>query len=138
MEIKDLAGLSEPLTKLIDVVAQGIGGWAKPWQIKRIANAKVYEFEQMAQVVKKHSDSLNLAEYDGEKVKLLCEQQGIPPKTAEELIEMRERTASRLMHQELRRQRNIEQTIRHTAEELSQEEKVSAEPVNEDWTTPPD
>ncbi|MCW5202642.1 DUF2806 domain-containing protein [Desulfobulbus sp. US5] len=35
----------------------------------------------------------------------------------------------------MRRQRNIEQTIRHTAEELSQEEKVSAEPVDEDWTT---
>lgn len=42
MEIKDLAGLSEPLTKLIDVIANGCKWIAEPYQIKRIADANAY------------------------------------------------------------------------------------------------
>ena len=43
MEIKDLAGLSQPLTKLIEVFANGCKWVAEPYQIKRIAKAKAYE-----------------------------------------------------------------------------------------------
>ena len=34
MEIKDLAGLSQPLTKLVEVVAQGLGTVYEPIHIK--------------------------------------------------------------------------------------------------------
>lgn len=40
MEIKNLAGLSEPLNKLIDVFQNGCSWIMEPAQIKRIANAK--------------------------------------------------------------------------------------------------
>ena len=40
MEIKDLAGLSEPFNKLIDVFQNGCSWIMEPVQIKRIANAK--------------------------------------------------------------------------------------------------
>lgn len=36
----DLGKLTEPATKLIEKVAEGIGGLARPWQIERIAKAK--------------------------------------------------------------------------------------------------
>jgi hypothetical protein len=36
MEIKDLAGISEPLKKLIDVVSKGIGALSKPYLIKKL------------------------------------------------------------------------------------------------------
>lgn len=42
LEIKDLAGLSQPITKLIDVFANGCKWIAEPYQIKRIANANAY------------------------------------------------------------------------------------------------
>lgn len=37
LEIKDLAGLSQPITKLIDVFVNGCKWIAEPYQIKRIA-----------------------------------------------------------------------------------------------------
>lgn len=40
VEFKDLAGLSEPASKLIDKVSDAIGGIAKPWQIVRTAKAE--------------------------------------------------------------------------------------------------
>ncbi|MGX9727265.1 MAG: DUF2806 domain-containing protein [Candidatus Electronema sp. VV] len=133
MEIKDVAGLSEPMTKLIEVVAQGIGGWVKPWQIKRTADAKAYEIETIAHALRKNSNTLNLLEYDDEKVKLLCEQSGVAPEAAQELIALNERAVSRLTHRELRRQANVENAVHYAMDELFQEENVSAESVDEDW-----
>ncbi len=133
MEIKDLAGLSQPMTKLIEVVEKGVGGWAKPWQIKRIANAKAYEIETIARALRNNSEALNLLEYDGEKVKLLCEQSGVSPEAAQELIALNERAVSRLTHREMRRQANIEKAVHYAMDELLQVEQVSAEPVDEDW-----
>ncbi|CAK8714099.1 hypothetical protein GCAAIG_03440 [Candidatus Electronema halotolerans] len=133
-EIKDLAGLSEPMTKLIEVVEKGVGQLFKPWQIKRIADAKAYEIERVAPALENHSNAFNVLEYDGEKVKLLCEQrQGIPPEAAQELIALHERAVSRLTHRELRRQHNIEKAVHYAMNEIFQEETVSAEPVDEDW-----
>jgi len=40
MEIKDLFGLSKPLTKLIKVVSQGVGALSKPYLIRKTADAK--------------------------------------------------------------------------------------------------
>lgn len=42
MEIKNLTGLSKPLTKLVDVIANGCKWIAEPYQIKRIADANAY------------------------------------------------------------------------------------------------
>lgn len=42
MEIKDLTGLSKPLTKLVDAFTNGCKWIAEPYQIKRIANANAY------------------------------------------------------------------------------------------------
>ncbi len=133
MEIKDLAGLSQPMTKLIEVVEKGVGQLFKPWQIKRIADAKAYEIERVALTLEKHSDAINTLEYDGEKVKLLCEQRGVSPEAAQGLIALNERAVSRLTHREMGRQLNIEKAVHYAMDELLQVEQVSAESVDEDW-----
>lgn len=45
MEITDLAGLSEPLKRLIEVISGGIGNVSKPYLIKKTADAKAYEIK---------------------------------------------------------------------------------------------
>ncbi|MEH2395500.1 MAG: hypothetical protein V7K21_28880 [Nostoc sp.] len=39
MEIKDLAGISEPLKRLIEVMAEGFGAVSRPYLIKKNAEA---------------------------------------------------------------------------------------------------
>ena len=53
IEIKDIAGLSKPLKKLIEVTAQGIGGVSRPVLTRLNANAKVYEIHTIADVYRK-------------------------------------------------------------------------------------
>ncbi|AGA66437.1 membrane-fusion protein [Brachyspira pilosicoli P43/6/78] len=43
MEIKDLAGLSEPLKKLVETISNAIGKLYEPTHIKRIAKAKSFK-----------------------------------------------------------------------------------------------
>lgn len=40
MEIKDVIGIEKPLTKLIEVCANGIKGVCAPWQMRRLAHAE--------------------------------------------------------------------------------------------------
>ncbi len=40
MEIKDVIGIEKPLTKLIEVCADGIKGVCAPWQMRRLARAE--------------------------------------------------------------------------------------------------
>jgi hypothetical protein len=47
LEIKDLAGISEPLKKLIEVVAQGVGGISSSILTRKNAEAKPTKLEQL-------------------------------------------------------------------------------------------
>jgi hypothetical protein len=47
-EVKDLAGLAQPLTKLIEVVSDAIGSAYRPKAVEREADAKAYEFKALA------------------------------------------------------------------------------------------
>ena len=53
IEIKDIAGLSKPLKKLIEVIAEGIGAVSRPVLTRLNANAKVYEIHTVANVCRK-------------------------------------------------------------------------------------
>jgi hypothetical protein len=52
MEIKDLAGLSDPLKKLIEVISTGVGALSKPYLVRKTADAKAYEIKIIAQASK--------------------------------------------------------------------------------------
>ena len=51
MEITDLAGLSEPLKRLIEVISSGIGNVSKPYLIRKTADAKAYEIKVIAEAM---------------------------------------------------------------------------------------
>ena len=49
LEVKDLVGLSEPIKKLIEVCAEGIGAVARPWLIQRDAQALALAQKELKQ-----------------------------------------------------------------------------------------
>lgn len=53
MEIKDLAGLSEPISKLIEVCSNGISAIAEPWKYKRLERAKL-QIEQESATLRRN------------------------------------------------------------------------------------
>jgi hypothetical protein len=107
-----LASASAPVLKLIDTVAVGVGGLAKPWQIRRVAQA----------------------EADAQTFKAMGETRAarIRAEGDAEIAALRARMAARLESQELRRQQNIEAITMKAASQLPP--VVSSGPVDGDWT----
>ena len=102
----------KPLEKLIDVISKGIGIIYRPKAIRKDADAKAYEIEIIERA----------------KSKALAEGKEIDADSYDRIQE-------RLLHKETKRQKNIDSVSQIAAEQLSQEQTVSSEPVNEDWTT---
>lgn len=121
VQISDIFGLKEPLSKLVDCVSRGIGKVYEPTYIKRIAKAKSSEIKMIGEAV---TDNLNLpTKYNSGNIL-------IDSTSIDELIK---RTGNRLIYQEMKKQQNIESIIAGTYNELNNENSVSEEPVNEDW-----
>lgn len=102
----------KPLEKLIDVISKGIGTIYKPRAIRKEADAKAYEIEIIERAKTK-------AEAEGKLTEVL---------TLDKIQE-------RIIHKETKRQLNIDNISQIAAEQLSHEEHVSEEPVEEDWAT---
>lgn len=102
----------KPLEKLIDVISKGIGTVYRPKAIRKEADAKAYEIEVIERA----------------KSKALAEGKEIDADTYERIQE-------RILHKETKRQNNIDNVTQIAAEQLSQEQTVSNESVNDDWTT---
>lgn len=131
MGIKDLVGLSEPLKKLIEVLSQGVGALAKPYLIRKTADAKAYEIKIIAQSIKEHQNNLKAIEYDKEKLSL----QSLDTKSIKKELALEERTKNRIIYKEQRRQKNIESITQNAAKYLETETSVSDEPLDDDWIT---
>ena len=127
MEIKDFAGLSQPLTKLVEVVSQGIGKLSRPYLIKKEADAKAYEIQTIANAIRSNFLPSGKIAYENQQVV-------IDSGNAEEIQEhVEERILSRLVYQEVKRQTNIEEITQYAADQLKDEKSVSNEKVDEDW-----
>lgn len=100
---KDALGLSKPLTKLIEVISDGVTGLAAPWQMKRIArsNAEAKKIELLAEEEMKH---------------IASQEWNTPPSG-----------------RELRQMRNINNVVVLAAQNLVDEENISDEKVDPDW-----
>lgn len=131
MEIKDLAGLSDPLKKLIEVVSAGIGGLSKPYLIRKTADAKAYEINKIAEAIKENQDDLKTIGFNEEKLSLMS----LDHDSLRNNHSLEHRTQQRVEYKEQKRQKNIEAVTQKAAEELESETFVSEEPVDEDWTT---
>ncbi|HLN94046.1 MAG TPA: DUF2806 domain-containing protein [Flavobacterium sp.] len=102
----------KPLEKLIDVISKGVGTIYRPKAIRKEADAKAYEIEIIERA----------------KSKALAEGKEIDADTYERIQE-------RILHKETKRQNNIDNVSQIAAEQLGQEQTVSDEPVDEDWTS---
>jgi len=121
IEISDVLGLSQPLTKLIETVSCGIGTLYAPMHIKRMAKAKAKEIEIISDTI---TESLTLPmNYQNGNI-------SIDTTNANELVQ---RAQNRFLFQEMKKQQNIESVIGYAYSNLEKEEFVSDESVSEDW-----
>lgn len=134
MEITDLAGLSEPLKKLIEVCSSGIGKWYEPLHIKRLTNAKAYEIEVISKALSENNvksiiyDQGNISIENTKEIALMQSNNN-----CDELAE--QQILNRISFQEAKKQNNINKTLSFAYDELSHENSVSDDKVDEDWIT---
>jgi len=128
MDIKDLAGLSEPLKRLIEVISSGIGNVSKPYLIRKTADAKAYEIKVIANAMAESRKLLTRSEYEDGKVKVLGPE--VPPEGSPALPL---RVAARIQYKEQREQQNVEAVCANAAEELQKETTVPDGKPEPEW-----
>lgn len=131
-EIKDIAGLSEPLKRLIEVIAEGVGGVSRPFLTRRNADAKAYEIKTIAQAIMDSQKLLGLVKYENGSISVeaSCSPLPVLPEST-----LDQRVVARLAYQEAKKQTNIEQITSYAAEELRDERDTNSEKPDSDWTT---
>lgn len=132
MEIKDLAGISEPLTRLIEVIAQGVGAVSAPYLTRQNANAKAHEIRAIAAALKEVGELQRLPVHYQDGALEIWQK----PEDSQLLLEPQsadDRTHSRLDYQERKRQANIESVTSIAAAELAEEDSVAEDSPDEDW-----
>lgn len=108
MDIKNLAGLSKPLTKLIEVIASGCNWIAQPYQIKRLANANAYASSIQSKEEFKQGLRNSLLEY-----------------TQRSILSVREN----------RQVENLANIINYAEQELQAIDKINDTPVSPEWSS---
>jgi len=122
-EIKDLAGLSQPATKLIEVVAAAIGALHRPRAIQAEAVAKAFELKTLGE-----------AQAEAEESKKRIALQGALNRIehiASQNPELAARATQRLLVREVEGQENIEAIVNHAM--LALPPAASEQPVSPDW-----
>ena len=123
LEISDLLGLSQPLTKLVETVSGGLDTLYKPWHLKRMAKARAEEIKLISEAITQNA--MLPINYQHGNV-------GIDSTDVQNLLA---RTQQRLLQDEVKKQQNMDAVVANAAEELRTKEKVSETPVDEDWST---
>lgn len=129
MNIKDLAGLSEPIKKLIEVIAQGVGSISKPYLIRKTADAKAYEMRIIAETLKQNQEGLKSINYSNDNLKLIS----LDDETLKNDLSIDERSQKRLNFKEQRRQQHVESITQKATINLLDETDVSDEKIDDDW-----
>lgn len=123
LEIKDLTGLSQPLTKLVEVVSSAIGSTFRPHQIRREAEARAFETVTLARATAE-------ATVAAHEIAFTAKRRAIE-QIAQDYPEIAERAKQRLLTKEIEGQLNIESIAQIAAQELP--EAVSDQPLDQDW-----
>ena len=150
MKLNDVLGLGKilPIDKLIDIVSKSVGKISKPYFDRKDVDTKAYEIEKLAEARAKEmkiiatavKDNFQLTggiEYKEEKLAISSPKELSIEAQQPILINptLQERTQERISFQEAKKQLNIENVTAFAAEELRNEQPVSEEPLDEDWTT---
>lgn len=150
MKVNDILGLGKvlPIDKLIDIVSSSVGKISKPFFDRKDVDTKAYEIEKLAEArakemkiiataVKENFQITGGIEYKDEKIAISSPKE-LPIETQQPILitpSLKERTQDRLHFQEAKKQLNIENVTAFAAEELRNEQPVTDEPLDEDWTT---
>jgi len=134
MKISDIAGLSKPLTRLIEVISQGVGAVASPYLIRKTAEARAHEIKVIANTLQdvREQNQLPVIYTAGEIEVWQKPEDGtlnLQPTPIDQRIN------GRLEFQHRRRQNNIERVTTIAATELLQETTVPDEHPDEDWVS---
>lgn len=121
IEVSDVLGLSQPLTKLIETVRCAIGKVYEPVHTKRMAKAKAKEIEIISTTM---SDNFNLP---------VCYDDGTISIDTKDVNDLVIRAQNRFLFQEMKKQQNIECVVSNAYSELEDVNSVSDTPVDEDW-----
>ena len=132
-EIKDIAGLSEPLKRLIEVVAEGVGGISRSFLTRKNTDAKAYEIRTIAKAISDSQKLLGPVKYENGSIVIEAPENTEQPAFPEATLD--QRVIARMAFQEAKKQSNIEQITQYAAEELRNEQNVSSEKPDGDWTT---
>lgn len=119
--ISDLAGLSKPMTKLIETVSSGMNIVTTPWQTKRNAQAD-------AEAIKVLNESMR--DVDGD-ITYTNANFSITVKKGS----IEDAAIARVVQEEVERQVNLSTIVEKTALLLKEKTDVSPEPVEKDWLT---
>jgi hypothetical protein len=132
MKIQDLAGLSKPLTRLIEVVSKGAGAVSTPYLIRKTADARAYEIKVIADALKDVREKNQLPViYDGGAIEVWQKPDDKTLILDSQPID--QRVAGRLEYQERKRQDNIENVTAAAAAELSKETVIPDKHPDDDW-----
>lgn len=120
--ISDVAGLSKPLTKLVETLANGVGILYGPIHKKRMAKATAEEIQIIADVCQKNLQ-----------IPIDYEKDGVVISTNQQIADLAKRAMLCNLAQEMNKQQNIEEILRVTKDVLEHETSVSNEPVSQTW-----
>lgn len=150
MKINDIFGVGKilPIDKLINVISSVTGRVTKPYfdrkdidtrayEIKKLAEAKAEEMKIIANAVKENFQLTGGIEYK-EDTLIISSPKELSNEEKQAIIispPLEERTHDRLNYQEAKKQLNIESVSAFAAEQLRNEEYVTDEQLDEDWTT---
>lgn len=123
LEIKDLAGLSQPMTKLIEVVSSAVGTYYRPKAIRNEADARAYELKAIAKAEAEAAEQTRDIEVQATQNRIESLIRSNP--------ELAERARQRLLAREIEGQLNIEAIAEQASMALPPQ--VSSEPVSQDW-----
>lgn len=113
--------LSQPICKLVEGLCAGCGKVYEPIHVKRMAEAKAWELNVMAEAVRVNLDVP------------IVYQDGIVRVDSQDVQNLAQRAAVRVGHQEMTKQLNIESIVGHAAADLKKEVAVPDVPVDKDW-----
>jgi uncharacterized repeat protein (TIGR03899 family) len=134
IKIHDLVGLSKPLTRLIEVVSQGVGAVSRPYLIRRLAEARAQEIKTIANALDDVNKNAALpVVYTGGMVEIWQKPEDGTLVLSATAIE--DRSTSRREFQDRKRQENLEKITSVAAAELAGETSVPDERPDDDWVT---
>nr|VFK59596.1 MAG: TIGR03899 family protein [Candidatus Kentron sp. TUN]VFK68062.1 MAG: TIGR03899 family protein [Candidatus Kentron sp. TUN] len=132
---KDIMEFSQPATRLIEVISQGIGRISEPRLIKELAKAEAEKIQTIGSAVSKantENPGLDIFYHD-DKIAIKSAQD----KAVVELPDtpLGNRTSSRMAYQETKKQLNLEAVTQFAFENLDEAEEIGTERPDSDWIT---